>query len=126
MTKQWNGYDQPTQFSAWLRAKGTEGYIASKSGFVATNVDYMWENYKTGQWCLIEEKRFNAPVGYAQLKSFERLHKSISDHNYTGFYILRFENTSPEDGRVWLNDTEITEQELIEFLQFKRAYPSFW
>ena len=105
-----------TEFGIWLRQQ--EG-IDSKLGYTATNIDFLWTNYKTGEWMLIEEKRYKQEPKFPQTKMFELLHNSIKDDKYRGFYYLVFENTSPDDGRMWLDTKEITKQELIDFLQFK-------
>lgn len=60
MTKQWiknieekTGL-KSTEFGLWLRRQEK---IKSEDGFVATNLDYVWHNYETGLWMIIEEKR---------------------------------------------------------------------
>jgi len=79
----------------------------------------MWQNYKTGEWMLIEEKRFMSDVRKWQRCMFNSIHKSCrGDGNYKGMHLLQFENTSPEDGRIFLNRVEITKDELLRFLRF--------
>ena len=106
-----------TPFSDWLR-KQLE--ISSKLGFITTNIDYMWGNYKTGRWMLIEEKRHNARPTWSQEEQFEVLHDACrkGDSNYRGFPLLVFENTTPDDGKMFLDGDEITRAELFAFLQF--------
>lgn len=104
-----------TEFGLWLREQNE---IDSKYGYLATNIDYMWKNYKTLQWMLIEEKRYYAKVRPWQQNMFYTISKSIVDSNYYGFHILQFEKTSPEDGRIYLNYQEITKIQLVEFLKF--------
>ena len=36
--------------------------------------------------------------------------------DYRGYHLVRFENESPEDGRIYLNHREVSEKELKEFL----------
>jgi len=43
-----------------------------------------------------------------------------ASEQFHGFHLLVFENTSPEDGRIWLDKNEISKDDLIAFLQFKR------
>ena len=62
-----------TQFGLWLREQPE---IDSAEGYVATNVDYLWRNYKTGDWMLIEEKRNLArPAGW-QIQLFALLSRA--------------------------------------------------
>ena len=69
MTKQ--RYDNhSTEFGLWLREQLE---LDSKLGFITTNLDYIWENYNTGEWMLIEEKRYMGKVGYSQGKLFKKL-----------------------------------------------------
>jgi hypothetical protein len=43
-------YPGASNFSNWLRVQPG---ISSELGFVATDIDYIWSNYKTGYWMLI-------------------------------------------------------------------------
>ena len=106
-----------TEFGLWLREQKD---IASNLGYVATNLDYIWENYKTKYWMLIEEKRYMAELTYAQGEQYKNLFNNIvkSDH-FKGIHLLQFENTNPEDGKIYLNGKEITKEQLLMFLKFE-------
>ncbi len=105
-----------TEFGLWLREQDE---IDSSLGYVATNVDYVWCNYKTGDWMLIEEKRHMAKVKWWQRQIFNLLAWCCKHHfKFHGFHILQFENTSPTDGKIFLDNKKITEKDLIKFLQF--------
>lgn len=111
--------NEGTQFSEWLR---NQPNLDSTLGFIATDIDYVWENYKTGKWYFIEEKRHQKDVTQTQRNTFNRLNKlAKNDKNYCGYYLIQFENTSPDDGKIWLNRKLITKEDLIQFLLF---YPS--
>ncbi len=108
-----------TEFGLWLRDQ-TE--LSSKLGYLATNIDYVWSSYKYPGWALIEEKRHCAGMANWQNEVFTRVDAAAqNDPNYRGFYVVRFENTSPDDGRIWLchgsDAREVTKAELIAFLQ---------
>ena len=110
-----------TEFGLWLR---DQPEIDSKLGYLATNIDYVWRNWRTGEWMFIEEKRYKSPIKTWQKKTFFAVHRAIRDLKYKGFWCLFFENTNPEDGKMWLgrlgeNVFEITKQELLDFLRFK-------
>lgn len=106
--------DKSTEFGLWLREQAE---IASSKGFIATNIDYVWCNYKTGKWLILEEKRYNAQLKKWQQNLFEKIDKICSaDPDYCGLHVLIFERTCPEDGGMWLNEKKITKEELIKFL----------
>lgn len=101
-----------TEFGLYLR---TIRKLDSKMGYQATNLDYIWRNYRTGQWMLIEEKRYKAEMKQWQRETFQVLDAAIrasGDFNYRGFVFLQFERTCPSDGRIWWNGKEVTENEL--------------
>jgi len=105
-----------TEFGLWLRDQ-TE--LDSRLGYVASNLDYIWRNYNTEDFMLIEEKRYNGKISYSQKQIFDLIHSICKkDFRYKGFHILKFEKTNPEDGKIFLNDLEISKKELIEFLKF--------
>ena len=110
-------YDEhSTEFGLWLRQQDC---IDSGLGFVTSNVDYIGSNYKTKEWMLIEEKRHNGAVTFAQRELFRILDKvGRADPYYRGFHFLRFENTSPDDGAIYLDNQEIGKDELLSFLRF--------
>lgn len=126
MTRQRND-SHSTEFGLWLRQQQE---IDSKYGYTASNLDFVWTNYKTKEWMLLEEKRFNSPMTYAQSQQFRVMHRALISvtPNYRGFYLIQFEHTSPEDGRIYLSNIEatkryeITKEQLIQFLQFDFSY----
>lgn len=109
-------YDKhSTEFGLWIREVEE---LSSKKGYIATNIDYVWKNYKTGKWIYLEEKRYMAKVKKWQRDIFARLdHFAKNDENYKGFVLLQFEKTSPDDGKIFWNKEEITKTELIERLK---------
>jgi len=105
-----------TEFGLWLREQNG---IDSSLGFVASNIDFFWRNYKTGLWMLLEEKRFMANLKTFQAKMFAGLEGCIKSPNFKGFHLIVFEKTSPEDGSIFVDDEEISKTELIKFLRFE-------
>ena len=110
-----------TEFGLWLRGVPE---IDSDDGFLASNLDYIWMNYKTGDWMLIEEKRYMSKMKRWQKDIFRTLHKaSKNDPKYRGFAFIQFEKTSPEDGKTYWNNKEISRDELVRRLAgFESAY----
>ena len=112
-------YDQhSTEFGLWLR---DQKKVDSSKGYIATNIDYVWHNYLTGKWVVIEEKRYMAKVAPWQNKIFNLAGWCFKHHpKFDGFFLLQFEKTSPIDGKIFLNGMEITVDGLLDFLQFKK------
>jgi hypothetical protein len=88
---------------------------------------------------LIEEKRHGAWPDECQLRTHCLLHKSIIDTSYLGFYLVRFENTNPDDGHTEIHrmiesekngkpilkaacSTKIDRARFIMFLMFDRKW----
>lgn len=116
MTKQRND-KHSTEFGLWLRQQPE---IDSSLGYIATNIDFLWRNYKTGYWMLIEEKRYNSIPKQWQQKLFKLIDWACKHHpKYKGFHILVFGKTSPDDGDIILDGKNIIKEQLLNFLQFK-------
>lgn len=115
----------PTEFSEWLRHQPR---ISSNKGFRATNLDYIWTDIRSKKWMLLEEKRNMAELSWSQSGQFHTLDNAVSkDENYIGFFLIQFENTSPEDGRIFITKKfdrenketiEVSKEELLDFLCF--------
>jgi hypothetical protein len=106
-----------TEFGLWLRKQDE---IDSSLGFLATNIDYLWRNYKTGQWMFLEEKRHGCEPKPWQWKTFGLADSACRGKpGYLGFHLIVFENTSPDDGKIYLDRKEITKGQLVSFLRFE-------
>lgn len=121
-------YDEhSTEFGLWLRNKAPDNVtilripdpIDSELGFITTNLDYIWGNYETDKWMLMEEKRHGGSIEFYQQGLFNKIDKLCQQDNlYYGFHKLVFENTNPEDGKMWLDEQPITKEQLLDFLRF--------
>jgi hypothetical protein len=113
-------YSSKTQFSKWLRDQ-TE--LDSEKGYICTDLDYIWLNYKKDKWMMIEEKRTSGTITNAQRIVFKRIHKlCLKDPDYQGMHQISFENTNPDDGRTYLNGKFISKRDLINFLTFSKNW----
>lgn len=106
-------------FSGWIRKKLPD----SKTGFLVSDLDFVLENYKTKKIMLVEIKTRNAQIRQWQRILFKNINKWISEGmdegwSYLGFHLIRFENTSFDDGKVFFDNKQVTEDELIEILSF--------
>jgi hypothetical protein len=120
MTTRRRDGNPPSEFSDWFR---NQPEIDSKKGFRNYNIDYLWWFKPSmeggGPYMLIEEKRYNSGLRFDQKSIFVRLSGDIKSDDFKGFHKIIFEKTNPDDGRMWLDDEEITRDELIEFLRFE-------
>jgi len=109
-------------FSDWIR----ENLPDSKDGYVVSDLDFILADNKTKKIKLLEAKIEKAVLRPWQYDLFKNIEKWIKnginiDKEWTfyGFDTLRFEKTSPEDGRMLLNNKEITKEELLWILKMK-------
>lgn len=110
-------YGNDTNFGKWLR---TNDQLDSSNGYVATDVDYVWNDYKSNRFMLIEEKCNKATSSFPQSQTFKMLDEAIKGkESYHGFHLLQFDNTSPTDGKIYLDGRQITEGQLVKFFQFE-------
>lgn len=131
MTRQ-SEYEKGTPFSEWLRKLQKP----LDSSFISNhNLDFIWHNYRENWLILIEEKRYNGRQTFAQKDTHsivdQMLSFAYSNHcqvrtgrgklvyiQYRGYYLVRFENTSPEDSqRIYINNTLCGKQELLDLLK---------
>ena len=109
--------NQGTEFENWRRNKPE---LSSGLGYIATDIDFIWRNYKTGQFMFVEEKRYMSKMTFPQKQTFKVVDKQMKGHPlYMGFHLLQFENTTPDDGRVYWDGVEITKGRLLDILKFK-------
>ncbi|MFA6972989.1 MAG: hypothetical protein WC208_16525 [Gallionella sp.] len=116
--------EHSTEFAKWIRSqKDIDSYL----GYRGYNLDFIWWLKKGFEkepefWMLIEEKRYMSSCRSDQALTYDWLHEKITrlnDPTYKGFHLLQFENTSPEDGKIFLNKKEITMPQLLAFLRFE-------
>lgn len=106
-------------FSGWVR----ENLPNSNKGFMVSDLDFIFQNYKTKKVMLLEVKTRSAKLRKWQKILFANLDKWIKhgiskDWQYLGFHTVRFENTDFNNGRVLFDNKLVTEKELIENLSF--------
>jgi hypothetical protein len=112
------------------RFTGNEGFsdfmykfrVEANNGFTFVDIDTILRNYTKQTFALLEVKCKQAPLSYAQGKIFNEidaaLRRGMGDGwQYLGFYILQFENTSFDDGKAWINGTEISGDEFKMWLR---------
>jgi len=101
-------------FSSWVRKNLPD----SSTGWVTSDIDWYMYNYKTKKCCMVETKTRNADLTFAQKQMYNNLSKWISEGakkdgwDFTGFYVIKFENTWFDDGKVFINSKESSEEEI--------------
>lgn len=107
-----------TEFGLWVR---DQTKLDSRFGFTTTNIDFLWANYTNDFKLLLEEKRYGYFPKKYQVELYQWLDRCCSvDPFYKGFHILIFENTSPDDGRIFLDGYLITNEDLNSFLAYEK------
>ena len=119
-------FGKSTPFSEWLRLVKK---LDSKKGFYTTDLDFVWycdQGVNSGgKYFLIETKNKMAEVKGWQdrlLRKIARPHQN--NLFFKGLVYLQFENTSPENGKIFWNSVEITKEQLIDFLAFEKDAPA--
>ena len=119
MTKPELTYKRDLRFSLWVKKKLPD----SSTGYLATDIDFMLYNYKTKKVMFLEIKTRLLEVENWQKGVYRDLNRWIrkgidNDWIYLGFHKITFENTFFDDGKSFLDNKEISEEELIKFLSF--------
>lgn len=132
-----DGHTESTEFGLWLRQQKS---LLSHDGYNFTNIDFLCYKFKANEFIFLEEKRNQtkakrkgqpiAGLDDGQYLAFKFLHDRVRhDPKYKGFYLLRFSNTSPENGCMWFKKlftttntknhktVEISKEQLIIFFQ---------
>ncbi|MHA2264521.1 MAG: hypothetical protein ACXAEN_19170 [Candidatus Thorarchaeota archaeon] len=136
MTRRRN-FGEDTPYKSWLRNHEERNGVrlGSGDGFDLNDVDIVWFDYVRGYLMLIEEKSHDAEMTMAQKDTFGVLDQALKfafprmdferqipgrkvELVYFGYYVVQFENTSPDDGGIRINGQEVTEVQLSQFHQF--------
>tara|TARA_R110002020_G_scaffold447854_2_gene660355 strand:- start:122 stop:490 length:369 start_codon:yes stop_codon:yes gene_type:complete len=106
-------------FSEWIREKLPDSY----TGYRCYDVDFVLWHKELKQIMFIELKSYNTEVKSDQHLILKNLHNWIKngideDWTYKGLHLIQFEQFNFENGKVYLDKKETTEEELINFLTF--------
>lgn len=105
------------KMSGWIR----QNLPDSSFGFYVTDLDFILYNWQTKKIMLLEVKTRNGEIKKWQKTIFIQLErwirKGIDDGwAFLGFSTIKFENTFFDDGRVFLNGTLATEEQIKKYL----------
>jgi len=113
-------------FNQWIR----DNLPNSSTGFAVTDIDFILFNYKTRKLMVVEVKTRNKIIETWQKIFYEDFHRWLkngidSGYHYRGAYLIRFENTSFNDGKCYITSFEkkitkqVSERGLIKFLSME-------
>ena len=121
MTRQEFTNERSLEFSRWIRK-----YLPdSMTGFCVGNLDWILWNWKKKVLMIVEEKTHLGKVNVWH----DRLMKEVfcpalqdfcikNNIEFKGYHVIKFENTSPEDGKIYLDGIEIDKDILISLFGF--------
>jgi len=119
--------ERDLRFSGWVREKLPD----SSTGFRVTDIDFVLANVQTKRFMILEIKTRNSEIRPWQKSLLSVVNRSIragigsiqqgpfNKWTYLGMHLIVFENTYFDDGKVYLNDILITEDELCLFLSMR-------
>lgn len=109
-------------FSKWIKRELPD----SNTGFYVYNLDFILWHKDARKLIIIEEKtRFGELTkGFWMLITNVlapalRIYAAQNDIDFRGFMFIQFENTCPSDGKIYLNDKEVSEEELKKILSME-------
>ena len=111
--------DHDMFFSKWIRKNLKDSY----DGYRCYDIDFvLWDKNKK-QIRIIELKSFNKELKSDHKLMLNLFHKQFikgmdKGWIYKGLHLITFEKNNFKDGKVYLNKKEISESELINFLNF--------
>ena len=126
--------ENESPFSLWSR-KTINSHLTK---FRVYDIDYVWwlnhsPESPDGPLMFIEEKCKDAMMQPRQAMLMKRMNDDFEtckrSKEFFGFHLLRFENTGPQDGMIFLDEKPIDIKELETFLRFaseKKMYRSWF
>lgn len=120
MTRQEVTNTRDLRFSGWIRTNLPD----SATGFMVSDIDFLLFNFKTNIWIMLEIKTRSAKLRHWQREMYNNLDEIISAGvnalgnkiEWRGVHVVTFENTFFDDGKCYLDDHEISEEELKYYL----------
>ena len=105
-------------FSKWVRNNLPE----SPTGFIVSDIDFYMYNFKKKTHLMVEVKQCNSELRPFQVIMYRNLSKWIAESGsrdgwvFKGFFFIKFEKKSFDDGKVYLNNKESSEFEIKKIL----------
>ena len=109
-----------TKLYRWRRKQTA---IDSSLGYVASNIDCIWMNLKTGKWCIIEDKESGSQIANWQHTLLTNIHNAcLCLKGYQGMFSIEVVGEEPEitkDTRIKINGVEMGINCLLNFFRFE-------
>lgn len=120
MTRQELTNERDLTFSKWIRARLPD----SSTGFLVSDLDFIIYDFKKKKIMMLETKTRNNDVKQWQRILFTNIERWMNkgidnDWTFFGFHYIKFEGTDFTNGKVYLDENEISENDLIDFLSFE-------
>lgn len=133
-----------TEFGRWMRKHPRLHSVRDRIS--VTNVDYVQYLYEDAagdaHMMLLEEKCYRANLTITQSDTISIIHQAmwqtycVNRHqpqrgyfddqprlHYHGWHVLQFEQTSPDDGIIWIDACQVSSNTLGSFLRFEWMPP---
>jgi len=115
-------FKRDLEFSQWVR----HTLRKPSTGFVATDIDFFFQDYKNSKLMLIEVKTRGGDQRWSQKKQFQELDALVKKgaefygRDYWGLHIIKLSGRTPDDSsEIYLDDKLVTRKQLISFLNFE-------
>ena len=113
-------------FSGWIRRN-----LTGREGYTVFDIDFVFRDYRRKLLQIVEAKTFRGKLTYLQERVIPDIDsifeagisagKPEAGWRWMGYHVVRFENTSPENGRIIWDGKEITREKLIELLEMREG-----
>jgi hypothetical protein len=113
-------------FSGWIRRT-----LTSAKGFTVFDVDFIFRDYERKLLQMVEVKTHGADLSTMQRIALGELalilqngiqHSSAQNGwRWCGFHVLRFEGTSPANGKIMWDGQLVSEKQLVELLEMRQV-----
>ena len=111
-------------FSGWIRSE-----LTGRRGYTVFDLDYIHRDYLRKRLQIVESKTFNGEPTTMQKITMREIAlifeagiaagKPEPGWRWMGYHVVRFENTSPENGLIEWDGKIITQEKLIELLEMR-------
>jgi hypothetical protein len=118
MTKQEITGKRDLRLSQWIRDNGPDSYF----GYYVSDLDFIVYNKSTKKIALMESKMHHASLKPFQKEIYDHISLCIqrgleNDWQFLGFHLVQFENEFFNDGSVFFDGRQSSEEEIKKFLR---------
>ena len=94
----------------------TNSRFSSKDGYIQSDIDQIWRNYKNKLFLLAEHKCRLAEPSYSQLSIFSEMDRYLSlSPNYLGIFLIQLGGETILDGKIYIAGKEVNLEQLDNF-----------